>query len=376
MSQSPYDTQVLKAAESEFCDGDSLRGAIALGASPNASINGRSALILALERGNRGAVSILLNAGADPLALDEFKRSCAWHGAFCGDSAALEAVLAAGCPPEGHGLQEPIFGAMAGSPDCIRAIEILLDAGAFPNPYDNTEGTALCMAGRNGLDDVGILLLDRGAGMAPGTEGESPFFSALAGGALELAREMVSRGMLDPTEETDRRLGGAAIWAASSGKASSMDLVESFGCDLFSENSDGEWAGSAAVRKGSVETLQWLSDRGLPVDKQGTAKPAITIAASMGHLDCVKWLLSNGADPNARNESGNSALHFAARKRRADIVALLFSFGATHLKNKADLFPEHLAVGNEALFLRTHREESELSLSTSHPTARQTPKAL
>ena len=51
-------------------------------------------------------------------------------------------------------------------------------------------------------------------------------------------------------------------------------------------------------------------------------------AASRGELEAVEGLIGAGADPNARNWGGNTALHFAAAKDSVQVIEVLLAAGA------------------------------------------------
>ena len=46
-------------------------------------------------------------------------------------------------------------------------------------------------------------------------------------------------------------------------------------------------------------------------------------AVEADKLECVKWLLDAGADPNQQMSTGWSAMHAAAKKKNAKIMAEL-----------------------------------------------------
>ncbi len=56
-------------------------------------------------------------------------------------------------------------------------------------------------------------------------------------------------------------------------------------------------------------------------------EPMLSTAALMGHTEIMTFLLEKGADINARNGDGNTALHAAAFLGRADAVELLLEHG-------------------------------------------------
>ena len=54
----------------------------------------------------------------------------------------------------------------------------------------------------------------------------------------------------------------------------------------------------------------------------------VMIASANGHLDTVKFLLENGANPNAQNRAGRTALMFASRYGFKPIIEALLEHGA------------------------------------------------
>lgn len=79
---------------------------------------------------------------------------------------------------------------------------------------------------------------------------------------------------------------------------------------------------------------------------------ALHWAAQTGHVDIVELLLHSGADPNAVNANGDTALHLAAWKQHALVVAALLQeqFKArTDLKNNDGKLAEQLARSEEVV---------------------------
>jgi hypothetical protein len=79
-------------------------------------------------------------------------------------------------------------------------------------------------------------------------------------------------------------------------------------------------------------------------------------------VDVIKILLSQGADVNAVNEAGMTALHYAAQRGSDRIVEFLSSHGARlDIKNKQGRTPAELARGKTAALL------TKLSAATPQP---------
>lgn len=52
-------------------------------------------------------------------------------------------------------------------------------------------------------------------------------------------------------------------------------------------------------------------------------RTALSLAASEGHVDAVRYLVVHGADPNHRDARGNDALADAIRENRVDVITYL-----------------------------------------------------
>jgi len=85
----------------------------------------------------------------------------------------------------------------------------------------------------------------------------------------------------------------------------------------------------AQVLEGHTAVVELLLAAGADVDaKNNYGWTALHYAAAYGHADVVELLLEAGADIKAKNNSGGTALHYAAAYGHADVVELLVSAGA------------------------------------------------
>ncbi|KAK8072922.1 hypothetical protein PG996_006270 [Apiospora saccharicola] len=94
----------------------------------------------------------------------------------------------------------------------------------------------------------------------------------------------------------------------------------------------------AAARRGSIEVMQMLLDRGADVNTHPYGKrtlnmyvksegwgSALHCAVKGGHVEAVKFLLDKGADREYRNQVGVTALELAKKLGLDEIVRLLES---------------------------------------------------
>ena len=84
-----------------------------------------------------------------------------------------------------------------------------------------------------------------------------------------------------------------------------------------------------AADKGDINTVRALLNIGADVNaKNRQGRTALIAAAESGHTNTVKLLLENGADVNAKDIYGETALIRAAKKGHTKIIELLKKHGA------------------------------------------------
>ena len=87
-----------------------------------------------------------------------------------------------------------------------------------------------------------------------------------------------------------------------------------------------------AADKGDLNKVKELVEQGYDVNyvcKDSCADwTPVMIAAANGHLDVVRFLLEKGANPNAQNRYGRTAISFAVSYKFKPIVEALLAYGA------------------------------------------------
>ena len=106
-----------------------------------------------------------------------------------------------------------------------------------------------------------------------------------------------------------------------------------------------------AAAQGDVRSMRLLQMAGAQVNSQGSCCTPLFLAAGEGRLDAVRYLLDQGADVNARDERGRSALTEAAFNGNASVIKELILRGA-HLN----------ALSDEGTAL-------DIAINTKHPEA-------
>ncbi len=113
--------------------------------------------------------------------------------------------------------------------------------------------------------------------------------------------------------------------AAASGEIRLLDYLLAAGADPDVQVSSGQSALGAAAAAGQIATARALIARGAHVDSRTrlTFDTPLTEAAQMNQLDMVRLLLDRGADIEARDVMGRTALDWARENANADMVQLL-----------------------------------------------------
>ena len=84
-----------------------------------------------------------------------------------------------------------------------------------------------------------------------------------------------------------------------------------------------------AIIKGNIDNIHDVLNQGANIDaKNMDGHTALMFAARQGCIDIVQTLLAEGTDVNAKDKYGNTALMWAACNDRTKIVTLLKQAGA------------------------------------------------
>jgi ankyrin repeat protein len=118
--------------------------------------------------------------------------------------------------------------------------------------------------------------------------------------------------------------------AASTGNFSLVHLLVQSGADVLMECPDGTALHSAASsRENSGETVRFLLDQGAEIDAPNyDGNTALYEATRVGNRQIIRILCDRGASLQSVNDEGSPALHCAAGNGDVDTVQLLLDRGA------------------------------------------------
>ncbi|CAB1102228.1 unnamed protein product [Ectocarpus sp. CCAP 1310/34] len=259
-----------------------------------------NALNLAAGRGHIAVVKSLLAAGVNVNLRPAYSDELALDAAFQGGHADIVTTL----------IQHGAFVDATDSCGCTALFKVSLDtnaalidklvaAGAAMNGIVNATGrTPLHHACMDDCPEANASMLRHGARVdAKDDDGDTPLHVASTVGCSEGIRALVQHG--------------ADIKALTAKGRTPLGLTAEFGCE-----------------DATVVLLDAGADVKAPADHtDGSA--ALSLATLSEHVDgTMKILIQHGADVNARNTNGFTALHRAAMYNKVDGIDLLISAGA------------------------------------------------
>jgi ankyrin repeat protein len=287
----------------------------------------QTALMWAAAQSHPDVVQLLTEAGADVHA-----RSRAFSQTVVGEETQRAGreelnytVLRGGSTPL-------LFTARVGD---ARSARVLLDAGADPNDTLPDGTSALTLAAHSGHADVGIALLEKGANPDAFGTGYTALHAAVLKSDGPLVKALLAHGanpnirMTKGTpmrrDTTDFNLPATLIGstpyllAARFLEADIMRVLAAGGADVKATMQNGATPLMLAAGMGSSPNED---RRGIATIDFGKVEPESRV------LEAVRAAVDLGADLNAANQAGDTALHAAATLGHDTVVQFLFDRGA------------------------------------------------
>lgn len=124
--------------------------------------------------------------------------------------------------------------------------------------------------------------------------------------------------------------------AVARGESDIFKLLKSHGADLEFRDSSGlvplHRTVQATRKDGPLHIIESLLDTGADIEIRDKRRLETTLqmAARLGRVDCVKYLLKRGADIGTTNRFGENALELAEAGGHGETARLLIEHGMLH----------------------------------------------
>ncbi len=343
------------------------------GANPNlAQLNGETPLMTAAHTGNLEVLKLLLARGADVNAREAAHGQTALMRAVAENHPdAVQLLVESKADVHARsktGFTPLLFAAQQGN---LRSAEILLQAGADVNESapdgiagdtnarslfkPNTQANALLVAIDSGHEAMAKFLVERGADVNQNGAGRTPLHSAVQQNMPDLVKilldhhanpnvkttrpmPLLSRYIQAQTGVDVNPIGATPFWlAADFGDIRSMRILIAGGADPSLATADKTTPLMAAAGADFIEGQdrygrRWFQDTTMPLQRAA--------------LEAVKYCLELGADVNAANANGLTAMHGAAYMGSNLIAQFLFDHGAKlDVRNRLGQTPYFITQG-------------------------------
>jgi ankyrin repeat protein len=302
-----------------------------------ADADGQTLLIRAVFK-SPNLVHLMLDCGVTPDSVSANGDTPLLTCATVGSVATAEALAAAGASLESrdpHGRTALHRAAGQGHDELLGW---LLAHGAEVDARDSDGETALMSARTRAAVTA---LCDAGAAVqAETSEGTTALHVAARYGRTEAVHALLNRGA-DPDAAT--RMGETPLhYAALTGAGTDcMAALLDAGADIDEETDEGMTALMVTARRADLDAVEWLIERGARVDARTVTNNTALIMASDGRNEwsrdfsfgsrieqCLRRLVQAGADINAANDEGITAVHAATWGFDANRVKCLLELGA------------------------------------------------
>jgi ankyrin repeat protein len=307
------------------------------GAKPNTKddLRGTTAAMWAAEQGHAGVIQLLAEHGADLSATSTSLTPIRRRGlGFAPITAAGAKAGGTPAPPKG-GLTALLFAVREGEMDCVKT---LVGDHVDVNQTSIDGSSPLLVAVQNGFYDIATFLIDHGANPnLANTKGWTPLYLSVkirnqettalpapsTDGVLDLIRTLLDRGAnpnLQITAATEIHQGMTALWLKEEG---ATPLLRAALC--------GDLTVVKLLLAHGADPLIPTFDRTTPLmvaSGVGWADGMLHEYTEDQTIEVIKLLLSLGADVNAANDHGITALHGAGYKGANKAVQLLVDRGA------------------------------------------------
>jgi ankyrin repeat protein len=206
----------------------------------------------------------------------------------------------------------------------LKIVKFLIDNGADVNAKDWYGTTVLIPVAEWGNLEIVKYLIDNGADVnAKDRSGDTVLMLVAFWGDLEIVRLLIDKG----ADANAKDVVGETVLmlAAKGGNPEVVKFLVDQGLDVNAETNDGE---TALMRATDWDYQLYIENKHKRGGCCGEYEDGQVPAALGKHLEIVKYLIDKGADVNAKDKNGQTAVSLASEKNQTEIVQYLKAHGA------------------------------------------------
>ncbi|GLH10395.1 Ankyrin repeat and KH domain-containing protein mask [Gryllus bimaculatus] len=309
--------------------------------------NKKTLLIISSARGHGQTVLRLLKYGANANLVDRHERTALHYATMNGYLNVMRSLLEYGANPNAKDAAKKTPLTIACAKGDEQSVLLLLECGADVRRYDANKQTALHIASSGGHVDVVKLLVESNADSNSTDKfSRTPLMLAAQHGHVQCVAYLLRHGadirMCDTSNET------VIHHAATAGHLEIVTLVVE--SEAEPDGGGGDDASRSllmlAAEVGCVAPVRFLLQHGADVHRgDSQLRTALHYAARGGHLEVMSLLVVNNADVDWQDREGVSPLMLAAHNGHVNAVLfLLHHMAAVRLGNAAGTTALHYAV--------------------------------
>lgn len=269
--------------------------------------NGNTPLMYSAAVGNLDSMKMLLAAGADVNARNDFEVTplllCAT------EEAKVRLLLSKRADPNARAKSGRTALLLAAStPGTSPILKLLLEAGADLKTKEENPGAAPVVVAAEANDSASFLLLVNHDASVEGPAGMIALLVAAGHGNLDIMKSLLDRKVPSDMPSPNGLGGKVKQGDVAVGSLTPLHL---------------------AATSGGLAAVQLLLERGANPNKQDVrGMTPLMLAIGTDHQDSrvIRLLLSHGADPNIKSKAGETALDWAKKFNHPDVL------DALHLK--------------------------------------------
>jgi ankyrin repeat protein len=283
-----------------------------------------SALAYAIANSNLDLVNVLISAGASPNSVNSTGETPLMHLRSDAPVEFVHQLIELGFDVKARDNSGRSVLMTIARFSNLAVVKELIDAGAKIDERDNEGNTVLMGAAENSDTSILKFLIKSGASLdRKNDDGKSALMIAAREGHGENLKALIEAGATTDLPAND--LNEALLLVARGEDASTLKVLLKLGAKANAKDDDTT-ALMLAAEYGTPEMVKALVDEGANVD--AVDDNGWTALMHANEAENVRVLLNAGANMAIKNDDGDTALAMAIRYEQEDVVQLLKSRGA------------------------------------------------